>query len=89
MRNYVAQSDLLLRISGVSAIMRWEHLHVLWPLTPVPRKPLRPYDLVFNGWGARSGFPMKELSAYTAWEERMMQRPTVKKSVESEESVSA
>jgi glutathione S-transferase len=47
------------------------------------------YALVFYGWGARSGFPMKELSAYTAWQERMMQRPTVKKSVESEESVSA
>jgi len=25
-----------------------------------------PYALVFYGWGARSGFPMKELSAYTA-----------------------
>jgi glutathione S-transferase len=47
------------------------------------------YALVFYGWGARSGFPIKELSAYTAWQERMMQRPTVKKSVESEESVSA
>ena len=38
-----------------------------------------PYALVFYGWGARSGFPMKELSAYTAWQERMMKRPTVKK----------
>jgi glutathione S-transferase len=47
------------------------------------------YALVFYGWGARSGFPMKELSAYPAWQERMMQRPTVKKSVESEERVSA
>ena len=47
------------------------------------------YALVFYGWGVRSGFPMKELSAYTAWQERMMQRPTVRKSVESEESVSA
>jgi glutathione S-transferase len=25
-----------------------------------------PYALVFYGWGARSGFPIKELSAYTA-----------------------
>jgi hypothetical protein len=32
---------------------------------------------------------MKDLSAYTAWQERMMQRPTVKKSVESEESISS
>jgi glutathione S-transferase len=43
-----------------------------------------PYALVFYGWGARSGFPMKELSAYTAWQERMMQRPTVRKTVESD-----
>ena len=47
------------------------------------------YALVFYGWGARGGFPIKELSAYTAWQTRMMQRPTVKKSVESEESVVA
>lgn len=46
------------------------------------------YALVFYGWGARSGFPMQELNAYTAWRERMLQRPTVKKSVESEENVS-
>jgi len=45
------------------------------------------YALVFYGWATRSGFPMKELSAYTAWQERMMKRPTVKKSVESEQSV--
>jgi glutathione S-transferase len=48
-----------------------------------------PYALVFYGWGLRGGFPMKELSAYTAWQERMMKRPTVKKSVESEQAVSA
>ena len=47
------------------------------------------YALVFYGWGARSGYPMKELSAYTAWQERMMKRQTVKKSVQSEETVSA
>ncbi len=46
------------------------------------------YALVFYGWGARGGFPMKELSAYTAWQDRMMKRPTVKKSVESEQTVS-
>ncbi len=44
-----------------------------------------PYALVFYGWGERSGFPMKELSAYTTWQERMMKRQTVKKSVESEQ----
>ena len=39
------------------------------------------------GWGARSEFPMKKLSAYKAWQERMMQRSMVRKSVESEGSV--
>jgi glutathione S-transferase len=47
-----------------------------------------PYALVFYGWGVRGGFPMKELSAYTAWQERMMKRPTVKKTVDAEENVS-
>ncbi|MBI2366259.1 MAG: hypothetical protein HYV01_14835 [Deltaproteobacteria bacterium] len=47
------------------------------------------YALVFYGWAERSGFPVKELGAYTAWRERMMQRPTVKKSVEDEQKVSA
>jgi glutathione S-transferase len=47
-----------------------------------------PYALVFYGWGARGGFPMQELGAYTAWRERMMNRPTVKKSVEDEQKVS-
>jgi glutathione S-transferase len=50
----------------------------------------REYTLVpiltlwFSTAGARSGHPMKELSAYTAWQERMMKRPTVQKSVEAE-----
>jgi len=48
-----------------------------------------PYALVFYGWASRSGNPVKDLKAYTAWQERMMNRPTVKKSVESEEKVSA
>ena len=47
-----------------------------------------PYALVFYGWGARGGFPMKELTAYTAWQERMIKRPTVKKTVEAEQNVS-
>ena len=46
------------------------------------------YALVFHGWGAGSRFPMKELGAYTVWQERMMKRPTVKKSVEDEQKVS-
>ncbi len=47
-----------------------------------------PYALVFYGWGERGGFPMKDLSAYTAWQERMMKRPTVQKTVEAEQNVS-
>jgi glutathione S-transferase len=47
------------------------------------------YALVFYGWGARGEFPMKELSAYTSWQERIMKRPTVKKVVEEEQSVAA
>jgi glutathione S-transferase len=47
-----------------------------------------PYALVFYGWGVRNGFPMKELSAYTTWQERMMKRPTVKKTVDAEQNVS-
>jgi len=46
-----------------------------------------PYALVFYGWGARGGFPMKDLRAYTAWQERMMDRPSVRKCVEDEQSV--
>lgn len=46
-----------------------------------------PYALVFYGWGVNGGFPMQDLKAYTAWRERMMQRPAVKKSVEMEAKV--
>ena len=45
------------------------------------------YALVFYGWADRSGFPVKDLKAYTAWRERMMNRPTVKKSVEDEQQL--
>jgi len=31
---------------------------------------------------------MKELSAYTAWQERVLKRPTVKKTVDAEQNVS-
>src|SRR5688572_25496452 len=46
-----------------------------------------PYALVFYGWGLRAGFPMNELGAYTAWKERMLKRPTVRKVLESEGNV--
>lgn len=48
-----------------------------------------PYALVFYGWAARSGMPVNELKAYTAWRERMMNRPTVRKSVEEEDRIAA
>ena len=47
-----------------------------------------PYALVFYGWGTRSGFPMNELKAYTAFHERIMNRSTVRKVVEEEQKVS-
>lgn len=47
-----------------------------------------PYALVFYGWGVRGKFPMTELGAYSAWQERMMKRPTVKKTVDAEQNVS-
>lgn len=45
------------------------------------------YALVFYGWGVRGGFPMNELSAYTAWRDRMLKRPTVRKVLETEQNV--
>jgi glutathione S-transferase len=47
------------------------------------------YALIFYGWGLRGGFPMKELNAYSAWQERMMQRPSVRRSLESEQAAAA
>ena len=46
-----------------------------------------PYALVFYGWGVRGEFPMKELAAYSAWKERMLKRPAVRKILESEQNV--
>jgi glutathione S-transferase len=46
-----------------------------------------PYALVFYGWGLRAELPLKELTAYTAWKERMLQRPAVRKILEREQSV--
>lgn len=48
-----------------------------------------PYALVFYGWAARSGLPVGDLKAYSAWRERMMNRPSVRKSVESEDHVAS
>ena len=45
------------------------------------------YALVFYGWGVRAGFPMHELKSYTAWKDRMLKRPAVRKVLEEEQSV--
>lgn len=46
-----------------------------------------PYGLVFYGWGVRAGLPMGELKNYTAWKDRMLARPAVRKILESEKNV--
>jgi glutathione S-transferase len=45
-----------------------------------------PYALVFYNWGARIGLPVNELKNYTAWKDRMLQRPAVRKVLEREKS---
>lgn len=46
-----------------------------------------PYALVFYGWGARIELPVKELQHYTAWKDRMLQRPAVRKILEREQNI--
>jgi glutathione S-transferase len=45
------------------------------------------YALVFYGWGVRAGLQMNELKNYTAWKDRMLARPKVRKILESEGNV--
>ena len=45
------------------------------------------YALVFYGWGVRAGLPMQDLKSYTAWKDRMLKRPAVRKVLEEEQSV--
>jgi glutathione S-transferase len=45
---------------------------------------LDPYGLVFYTWGVRRELPMVELRNYTAFKDRMMQRPAVQRVVEDE-----
>src|SRR5689334_13387876 len=45
------------------------------------------YALVFYGWGKRIGLPMAELKNYTAWKDRMLARPAVKRVLEREQSI--
>jgi glutathione S-transferase len=46
-----------------------------------------PYALVFYGWGLRIKLPMTELAAYTAFKDRMLARPAVRKILEREKSL--
>jgi glutathione S-transferase len=46
-----------------------------------------PYALVFYQWGTRIELPLKDLKNYTAWKDRMLQRPAVKKVLEREKSI--
>ena len=45
---------------------------------------LDPYAFVFYTWGVRRELPMAELKNYTAFKDRMMQRPAVQRVVEQE-----
>lgn len=47
---------------------------------------LDPYALVFYGWGRRVEMPMADLKNYTAFKDRMMARPAVRKVLEKEQS---
>jgi glutathione S-transferase len=46
-----------------------------------------PYALIFYGWGVRINLPMKELAAYTAFKDRMLLRPAVRKILEREQNI--
>jgi glutathione S-transferase len=45
-----------------------------------------PYTLVIYGWGKHNRMPMEELKNYTAFKDRMVQRPAVRTALEREES---
>jgi glutathione S-transferase len=45
---------------------------------------LDPYGFVFYTWGVRRELPMNELKNYTAFKDRMLQRPAVRRVVEDE-----
>jgi glutathione S-transferase len=45
---------------------------------------LDPYGLLFYAWGLRRELPVGELKNYTAFKDRMLQRPAVRRIVEDE-----
>ena len=46
-----------------------------------------PYALVFYGWGKRVELPMNELKHATAWKDRMLERPAVRRILEREQNI--
>ena len=44
------------------------------------------YTLVFYGWGKRNGMPVEQLQNYTAFKDRLLTRPAVRKVLEREQS---
>ncbi|HME22026.1 MAG TPA: glutathione S-transferase N-terminal domain-containing protein [Acetobacteraceae bacterium] len=45
-----------------------------------------PYTLVIYGWGKKNAMAVEELKHYTAFKDRMLRRPAVKRALEREES---
>jgi glutathione S-transferase len=45
-----------------------------------------PYTLVIYGWGKGHGMPVEQLRNYTAFKDRMLQRPAVRGVLKREES---
>jgi glutathione S-transferase len=45
---------------------------------------LDPYGFVFYTWGVRRELPMAELKNYSAFKDRMLERPAVRRVVEDE-----
>lgn len=46
-----------------------------------------PYALVFYGWGKRIDLPVETLANFTAWKDRMLARPAVRRVLEREKSI--
>jgi glutathione S-transferase len=44
------------------------------------------YAMVFYSWGSRAELPVKDLKNYTAWKDRMLQRPAVRRILEREDN---
>jgi len=45
-----------------------------------------PYAMVFYSWGTRAELPVADLKNYTAWKDRMLQHPAVRKILEREQN---